>query len=51
MAYPGGYQMVDLNGVSFTNARATTITNAKIANILRTTNKPVYFYGGYGRRY
>lgn len=45
MNYPGGYQMVDLTGVEFTNARATTITNSKIADILRRTNKPVYFYG------
>lgn len=44
MNYPGGYQMVDLTGISFTNERATTITNKKIANTLRSTNKPVYFY-------
>ena len=45
MAYPGGYQMVDLSGISFTNNSATTITNPKIADSLRRTNKPVYFYG------
>lgn len=44
MNYPGGYQMVDLKGISFTNDRATTIVNPKIAQILRETNKPVYFY-------
>lgn len=45
MNYPGGYQMVDLNGVEITNDQATTINNPKIADILRRTNKPVYFYG------
>lgn len=44
MSYPGGYQTVDLHGIEFTNARATTITDSKIAEILRQTNKPVYFY-------
>lgn len=45
MSYPGGYQMVDMNGVKITNDSATTVANSKVANILRTTNKPVYFYG------
>lgn len=45
MVYPGGYQMVNLSGISFTNNSATTIKNAKIADILRRTNKPLYFYG------
>lgn len=44
MTYPGGYQMVDLTGISFTNARVTTVKNKKIADTLRHTNKPVYFY-------
>ena len=42
--YPGGYQMVNMNGVQITNDSATVITDAKIADILRRTNKPVYFY-------
>lgn len=42
--YPGGYQMVNMNGAEITNASATVITDAKIADILRRTNKPVYFY-------
>lgn len=43
--YPGGYQMVDMNGLAITNQRPTTITNPTIADVLRRTNKPVYFYG------
>lgn len=43
--YPGGYQMVDLSGIEFTNERATTINAPYIADILRRTNKPVYFCG------
>lgn len=42
--YSGGYQMVNMNGTEITNKSATTITDAKIAEILRRTNKPVYFY-------
>lgn len=42
--YPGGYQMVNMNGARITNGSATVITDARIAEILRTTNKPVYFY-------
>lgn len=42
--YPGGYQMVNMNGAEITNNSATTITDARIADILRRTNKPVYFY-------
>lgn len=42
--YPGGYQMVNMNGAKITNGSATVITDARIAEILRTTNKPVYFY-------
>lgn len=44
MNYPGGYQMVDLTGISFNNDVPTTIKNPKIARTLRETNKPVYFY-------
>ena len=43
--YPGGYQMVDMKGQAITNAGATTIGNPIIADTLRRTNKPVYFYG------
>lgn len=42
--YPGGYQIVNMNGAEITNKSATTITDAKIAETLRRTNKPVYFY-------
>lgn len=45
MSYPGGYQMVDMKGQVITNARATTINNPAIADVLRRTNKPVYFCG------
>lgn len=44
MSYPGGYQMVDLHGIEFNNDQATTVTDSKIADTLRRTNKPVYFY-------
>lgn len=40
----GGYQMVDISGVTL-GSQAVTITNAKIAEILRRTRKPVYFHG------
>lgn len=42
--YPGGYQMINMNGAVITNGSATTITDVEIADILRRTNKPVYFY-------
>ena len=42
--YPGGYQIVNMNGVEITNGSTTVITDAKIADILRRTNKQVYFY-------
>ena len=42
--YPGGYQMVNMNSAKITNNSATVIADAKIADILRRTNKPVYFY-------
>lgn len=42
--YPGGYQMVNMNGAKITSGSATVITDARIAEILRTTNKQVYFY-------
>lgn len=42
--FPGGYQMVNMNGAEIINNSATTITDAKIAETLRRTNKPVYFY-------
>lgn len=45
MSYPGGYQMVNLDGVEINNDAATTLSLPKIADILRRTNKPVYFYG------
>lgn len=40
----GGYQMVDISDVTLT-AQAVTVTNAKNADILRKTSKPVYFHG------
>ena len=40
----GGYQMVDISGVTL-GTQAVTITNAKNAEILRKTRKPVYFHG------
>lgn len=42
--YSGGYQMINMNGAAITNNSATVITDSKIAEILRSTNKPVYFY-------
>lgn len=36
--------MINMNGAEITNGSATVITNSKIAEILRSTNKPVYFY-------
>ena len=44
MIYPGGYQMIDCAGIEITNDSATPVSNKKIADILRSTNKPVYFY-------
>lgn len=40
----GGYQMVDISDVTL-KTTAVTVTNAKNAEILRTTRKPVYFHG------
>lgn len=40
----GGYQMVDFDGATIATDAATTISNPKIAEILRKTNKPVHFY-------
>lgn len=36
--------MINMNGAEITNNSATVITDSKIAEILRITNKPVYFY-------
>lgn len=44
MKGPGGYQMVDFDGASITNSSATTIEDAKNAQILRESNKVLYIY-------
>lgn len=36
--------MINMNGAEITNNSASVITDSKIAEILRRTNKPVYFY-------
>lgn len=36
--------MVNMNGAEIINDSATVIMDAEIADILRRTNKPVYFY-------
>lgn len=45
MKVPGGYQLLDLGGVTISTSQDTTITNKKIADILRNTRKPVYIFG------
>ena len=44
MKGPGGYQMVDFNGVEITNSSTTTIKDPKNASILRESNKVLYIY-------
>lgn len=41
----GGYQMVVFDNVTINPDSAVTITDAKNAEILRTTNKPVFVTG------
>lgn len=38
----GGYQLIDCTGITLTDS-AVTVENAKIAEILRETDKPVQF--------
>lgn len=38
----GGYQIIDCTGITLTDS-AVTVENAKIADILRETDKPVQF--------
>ena len=44
MYTPGGYQTIDISSVTLAE-QAVTVTDAKIADILRTTRKPVFLYG------
>ena len=44
MYVPGGYQTIDISSVTLAE-QAVTVTDAKFAEILRTTRKPVFLHG------
>lgn len=44
MNTPGGYQTINLSSLTL-GTQAVTVTMPNVAEILRTTRKPVYFYG------